>query len=234
MTFANLYNFPLYFQAVRQESASRAGTHLIPFSIALSVSSVGAGYYMRKTGRFWHLTQVSSALMMLMPLSFLLLIGREETTPDWCFYLLVLPTGLGGASVLTTTLVALINSVSRVDIAVATSMSYLFRNTGQILGVSLSGMLLQSVLKQQLRETITGPDAEEIINRIRHETSYIPLLPPETQAEAIQAYANALRYVYGLVLAMSVLMCLSNLLLEPKILPGFESKRRDPAVDADE
>ena len=41
-------------------------------------------------------------------------------------------------------------------------VTYLFRTTGQVLGVSLSGALLQAVLLQKLRERIHGPDAVEV------------------------------------------------------------------------
>lgn len=41
-------------------------------------------------------------------------------------------------------------------------MSYLFRSTGQILGVSMSGVMLQSLLKKELRHRITGPGSEEV------------------------------------------------------------------------
>ena len=41
-------------------------------------------------------------------------------------------------------------------------MTYLFRTTGQVLGVSLSGTLLQGVLLSKLRQRIHGPNAEEV------------------------------------------------------------------------
>lgn len=41
-------------------------------------------------------------------------------------------------------------------------VTYLFRTTGQVLGVSLSGAVLQAVLLQKLRERIQGPDAAEV------------------------------------------------------------------------
>lgn len=40
-------------------------------------------------------------------------------------------------------------------------VSYLFRTTGQVLGVSLSGALAQGILRKDLRERIHIPDAEE-------------------------------------------------------------------------
>lgn len=41
-------------------------------------------------------------------------------------------------------------------------VSYLFRTTGQVLGVSLSGALLQGVLLSKLKERIGGPNASEV------------------------------------------------------------------------
>ncbi|KDN36089.1 MFS general substrate transporter [Tilletiaria anomala UBC 951] len=232
-SFASLYNVPLYFQAVRLESASDAGLHLLPYSIALSVSSVTAGAYMRKYGRFYSYTIVSSCLMIVTPVMFCIVVGREDVWPDWAFYPMFLPAGWGGAAVLTTTLIALINSVSRADIAVATSMSYLFRNTGQILGVSLSGLLLQSLLKRQLQQTLGHlPHAAELISQIRHETSVIKTLPSDIRAEAVRAYASALRWVFVLYLAATVAMCAANLILERKVLLGFvESDKKDSNVE---
>jgi hypothetical protein len=43
-----------------------------------------------------------------------------------------------------------------------TAVTYLFRTTGQVLGVSLSGAVLQSVLLRKLRQRITGPGSLEV------------------------------------------------------------------------
>ena len=51
------------------------------------------------------------------------------------------------------------------------AVTYLFRTTGQVIGVSLSGALLQTVLTAKLRERIQGPDAASV----RHRR---PSLPP--------------------------------------------------------
>ena len=42
------------------------------------------------------------------------------------------------------------------------TVTYLFRTTGQVLGVSLSGTVLQAVLLRTLRSKITGPNSEEV------------------------------------------------------------------------
>jgi len=56
----------------------------------------------------------------------------------------------------------MIANIAKEDTAVATGIIYLFRTTGQVLGVSLSGALLQAVLTKQLRKRITGPGAFEV------------------------------------------------------------------------
>lgn len=46
-------------------------------------------------------------------------------------------------------------------------VTYLFRTTGQVIGVSLSGAVLQAVLLKNLRQRITGPGSEQIIEAVR-------------------------------------------------------------------
>lgn len=58
---------------------------------------------------------------------------------------------------------ALIRAAERSDMAVSTSMSYLFRYSGQLIGVALSNALLQEVLAKQLVRRITGPGANEVL-----------------------------------------------------------------------
>jgi hypothetical protein len=45
-------------------------------------------------------------------------------------------------------------------------VSYLFRTTGQVLGVSLSGTLLQAVLLSKLRQRVHVPNAEAVWFRL--------------------------------------------------------------------
>jgi hypothetical protein len=48
------------------------------------------------------------------------------------------------------------------DIATIASISYLFRSTGSVIGVSLVSTVFQSKLKQYLEQSITGPDAQNV------------------------------------------------------------------------
>ncbi|GJJ13074.1 hypothetical protein Clacol_007324 [Clathrus columnatus] len=46
--------------------------------------------------------------------------------------------------------------------AVATGITYLFRTSGQVLAVSLSGAIVQAQLKKELRRRIIGNGSEEV------------------------------------------------------------------------
>ncbi|EGO01838.1 hypothetical protein SERLA73DRAFT_71001 [Serpula lacrymans var. lacrymans S7.3] len=162
--FSMIYNVPLYFSAVRLNSSTNAGMHLLPHSVALSTGSVFAGWLMRRTGKLYMLTLLSTVLTVF---AGMLLITWNDQTASWHLWLDVVPQGLGMASLITTTLIAMIASVYKEDMAVATGITYLFRTTGQVLGVSLSGAILQEVLLRKLRERIRGPGSIEIIEQIR-------------------------------------------------------------------
>lgn len=63
---------------------------------------------------------------------------------------------------LTGTLIALIASVDRSEMATATGLTYLARYTGQVIGVATSSSLLQSVLLGSLQRRISGPGSGKV------------------------------------------------------------------------
>ncbi|KIM91030.1 hypothetical protein PILCRDRAFT_160549 [Piloderma croceum F 1598] len=220
--YSTLYNVPLYFTAVRLTSSSNAGLHLLPHSIALSVGSVFAGWMMRRTGKLYALT-VASALLTVIA-SVLIILWNENSSPIHLWGDIV-PQGFGMASMITTTLIAMIASVTKEDMAVATGITYLFRTTGQVLGVSLSGAILQAVLIKTLQERIRGPGSAEVIDRIRHSTDVIHTLNPRLQQAAVDSYADALRVIFIFQAACNVLSLLACLPIQEHDLPGTHEEQ---------
>jgi len=139
----------------------------------------------------------------------------------------IVPQGFGMASFITTTLIAMIAGVIKEDMAVATGITYLFRTTGQVLGVSLSGAILQAVLLQKLRERIQGPGSAEIIYEIRHSATSIPDLDPLWKKAAVDSYADALRVVFIFQAAMAFLAFLFCLPIQENPLPGTPQEQEE-------
>jgi len=220
--FSVLYNIPLYFSAVKLQNASNSGLHLLPHSVALSTGSVFAGWLMRRTGKLYTLTLLSA---LSATASTVLLCFWGDSTSNFHFWLDVVPQGFGMASLITSTLIAMIASVTREDLAVATGITYLFRTTGQVLGVSLSGAALQALLLRSLREKITGPNAGEIIEAIRHSTSIIPTLDPENRRAAVSAYGSALQIVFIFQATANFIAFLCCLPIQENPLPGSQEEQ---------
>ncbi|WVW82992.1 hypothetical protein I302_105008 [Kwoniella bestiolae CBS 10118] len=207
--YSVLYNIPLFFTIVQNRSSSNAGAHLLPNSILIGVGSLFVGWRMRHTGKYWFLGIACSSLMVLSSVGMLL---WKQDSPDWLTWLAQAPGGFGYAGVLTTSLVALMTHVTRRDrseTAVATSMSYLFRTVGQVLGVAISAAIVQYAVQKDLEKNIVGPGAKEVIYDIRHSTSSIPFLSPEQREIAVNAYEHALHLVFIFNLVVSVLTVLA-------------------------
>ncbi|KAI0786360.1 MFS general substrate transporter [Abortiporus biennis] len=222
--FSMLYNVPLYFSAVRLNSSTDAGLHLLPHSVAISTGSVFAGWVMRKTGKLYGLTLVSCALTVI---AATMVAMWNENTSNFHLWVDIAPQGLGMASVITTTLIAMIASVGKEDLAVATGITYLFRTTGQVLGVSLSGALLQAILTNKLRERIQCPDAAEIIEAIRHSTSIIPDLSEPLRKAAVDSYDDALRVVFICQAALNFICLLCCIPIQENPLPGTHEEQEE-------
>ncbi|GAA5833772.1 hypothetical protein JCM9279_001622 [Rhodotorula babjevae] len=224
VSFSILYFYPQFFEIVKQKSASEAGAHLLPNSIALSVGSLFAGWIIRRTGRYYWLIVTTSGLPVIALVSFVFLTESSGWFHTW---LAILPSGFGFASVITAGLIAIIASVDRSDMATATGLTYLFRYVGQVVGVASSASMLQSVLNAQLKSRIVGPDAPRIIDQIRHVSTSIPSLPPALQAAARESYRLALRAVFLLNLGVAVVCFLTSLPIREYALPGSFEEEED-------
>ncbi|KAK4056000.1 hypothetical protein OIO90_002995 [Microbotryomycetes sp. JL221] len=216
--FAIIYSIPLYFAAVKQYTTSYSGTFLIPNAVFASTASLLAGLYMARTGVYRTLLISVGVLGWIGPLAMIL--WNRKVTPEWAYWLSMIPAGIGYGGILTITLVALIAAVEPSQMASATGVSYLFRATGSVLGISLSTSILQNSLKSQLHKRITGKGSHKIIEAIRLDVNYIKTLPHHLQIAAIDSYEHAMHVVFiaTFVAAVGAFACL---LMIPQLgLPG--------------
>ncbi|KKA31180.1 hypothetical protein TD95_004472 [Thielaviopsis punctulata] len=190
---APLFFTPLFFQAVKGLSATRAGMLLIPSMLSGVTASLLGGMIIKKTGRYYWVTVASYGLLLFSVLPITLGIQARNTVG---LTLGLVLNCFGAGSGITTTLVALISNASQEDSAVVIACSYLFRSLGSSIGVSVGSAVMQQVLREQLSLRLTGDDAREIEDRVRQSLDYIKELPPFV-AEQVRT-----SYQYGLLGAM--------------------------------
>lgn len=158
---AILFYIPLYYQTVSSLSAAGAGLRLVP-AIAGGVSgSLFGGLAMQKTGKYYYLTVCAYILFFAAAIPVFLatgILGHSTATIS----LGIAAMGFGNGIGVTSTLIAVIAAAGNEEQAVATAVSYLFRALGQVIGVSVSSMLVQGGLRRELRRVLNGDDADEV------------------------------------------------------------------------
>ena len=214
--FLALYYIPLYLQ-IRGLSALKAGLRLIPNAAALSCGSLGSGYIMRTTGRYYYL---SCMFMSLLVLGSALYITLDLNTPDWATFLYMIPSGFGYGGMLTVTLVAMISAVEHKNQAVITSASYAFRSTGSTIGITIASAVFQNILTMELRDKYgSSKGGEKAINRIRNSLDEINHLPKGwDRADVMDSYMHAIRGAFVAGLALTITASVVSLFMREHVL----------------
>lgn len=189
-TFVNLFYVPLFFQAVMGLTATKSGLRLIPNFLAVSLGSLSAGLYMRRTGRYYKLT-VAVGVVALLGMSIVLHLSPSSSYLVQ-FTVLLLP-GFAYSTILTVTLLSLIAAVPVKYQACTTSIQYTFRATGSTLGVAIASAIFQAVTRKNLQDKIHSlvPDkdlANKIIRKALENTNYLKETPAPIREAISSSY----------------------------------------------
>lgn len=117
VVMAGIFYVPLYLQ-VLGSTATQAGLQILPSPVGVSMGSVGAGYMMKKTGKYVKLG-IGSLLAIVFGVT--LFTMQNEHSPVWLTSVAFYFVGGGYGAMLTTTLLACIAAVDHSQQAVITS-----------------------------------------------------------------------------------------------------------------
>ncbi|CAO3585366.1 unnamed protein product [Absidia cylindrospora] len=207
-----IYIAPLYFQGLLGYSPTHAGLFYLPKVVSVSLGSVLSGMYMSRTGEYLKITTCGAFL------SFFSMIGFCFWNPSTSLTQLLFclfADGLSFGSIITTTLIAMLSCVGSKDMATITSMSYLFRSAGGVIGISSTSAIFQAVVKNILTKEITGPDAEKYIEIARKSMTEVQtLLPPDILEIVLDSYQTAIRYSFAACACMASLAVFSTFFIQ--------------------
>jgi MFS family permease len=217
---SSVFLIPLWFQVVIGYSAAQSGAYLVPKIVASSIGSIASGVYMSRTGRYRGLTWICQIFMIVSPA--FISWRWSEITPQWEYVIYIVLDGFGFGSILTTTLVAMLASIPRDDIAVASAMSYLFRAAGAVFGVALSQSSLQAVLKWSLERRLAGKGAEAdaVIELARKAAASVrDTVPVEYLGDVVGAYSEAIRFGFLVCFGSAVVSIVGGMWMGQHELP---------------
>lgn len=217
LQFALVYYGPIYFQVVMGVSATRAGTLFIPQSAGTALGSLGSGLFMRATGKYRWLNLLMQVIMISgCSLILATFNASVEDVPPFIYLFMV---GFAYGSMLTVTLISLIAAVDHKYQAIITSASYAFRSTGSTIGITIGSAVFQNLLKTGLFNRFGDrPGATDEIRRIRENPDEVMHLPPGWHDGAIEAYVDALRGVWVVVLGFALLAAFTSLFIKEQVL----------------
>ena len=137
--FGAIYFLPVFVQGVIGNSVTSSGAILVPMLVAMIVTSVVSGQIISRTGRYKLPLIIGTALMGL---GYVILGTMNIDTTNVEVVVAMVLIGLGLGTAMQTYTLVVQNSVSREDMAVATSTTQLSRSIGAAIGLAILGTIL--------------------------------------------------------------------------------------------
>jgi EmrB/QacA subfamily drug resistance transporter len=207
--FGAIFFLPVFVQGVVGNSATNSGAILVPMLLAMVVTSIGSGQLISRTGRY-KLTMLAG--LVLMGAGFYMLSTFDVNTTNETVIEAMILIGLGlGATMQTYTLVVQ-NSVSRADLAVATSATQLSRSLGTILTSGMASSMakyIPAAALQKFQSAGNSATAGSVFD-----PTQLAHLPAAIAAGIRHGLSDALHPVFVAGLAMIVMSFIATLFIK--------------------
>ncbi|KAF9299436.1 hypothetical protein BGZ88_007898 [Linnemannia elongata] len=206
--FGVMFFMPLYFQIVRQESATSAGLEMLPLVGGLLITSISSGIMVSKWGQYRPFIWIGFILSTT-GIGLLTLLKVDSGRGAPIGFMLIIGLGLGLC--MQTLMLAVQSSVATKDIAVATANATFFRTVGSVMGVAIAGTVFNNGVKTHLAPIIAiNPQVVSVIA-----DSYLaPSFGPVLEQQILAAYMQAIRSAFVVCIPFMGLGFLTSLLIQ--------------------
>ncbi|OBA25439.1 MFS general substrate transporter [Hanseniaspora valbyensis NRRL Y-1626] len=211
-----MFYLPMYWTTILNLSTTETGLRLTPTFFSTAFGSLGAGIYMKKTGKYyWFL--MAFCVVGILGCVRLLFISPEISV--WQQYMCYTVPGFAMSVMITINLLIMIAAVPQEDQAACTSISYAFRSTGATVGISVAGLIFSKSLDSQLVKRVLSQVSEEhpkkyllhIIANAEKSSDYINIAPEWVKPVLRTCFHYALKYTYSFAFVSFLLasLCVS-------------------------
>ena len=151
--FAAVIFIPLYYQVVKGVSATASGYSMWPLLLGLIGTSVGAGFYLTRTGRYKALLLIGLGVLIV---GSFLLTHLSPTTATPTLWLWLALTGLGIGPSMSVFTVVIQNAAPRERLGTATSTLAFLRQVGGMVGLAVAGTVFTQGLSTQMPKQLSA------------------------------------------------------------------------------
>lgn len=216
--FGTIAFIPTYLQVVKHLEPARSGLFLLPMMLGLIGTSVLAGRFMSRTGRYKRLPTLSTALLGV---AALLLSTVDPDTSLWMIALCLFMTGIGIGPTMSVSMAAIQSAIPQRDIGIGTASVNMFRLTGGAIGTSAFGGIFALGLANYVRPLLPGDTAQAITHDL------IAGLEGALQAQVLQGFSDSITQIFVVTSALAFVACLISMRLEElplgNSLPGRQT-----------
>ncbi|KAH8586638.1 major facilitator superfamily domain-containing protein [Bisporella sp. PMI_857] len=211
------YYMPVYFEVAKNYSLITSAIAIFLFTFIVAPAAIIVGLVITKTGHYrpslwigWFFTTFGIGLFICL--------NQSTNILSWVFLSLVASIGLG--ILFSAQSFAAQASASNADLLFAGAMYSFFRAFGQTLGIAISGVIFQNVLKKNILATAYSAFADEC--DIREEKM--------AKEVVINAYIESLRIVWCIILLWTKEISLERKLQTEQRFK-YNSEKKRPTVD---
>ncbi|KAM0259971.1 hypothetical protein ACHAQJ_003064 [Trichoderma viride] len=140
------YWLPLYYQAILGASSLLSGVYILPYALALSVTSAGTGIFIKKTGNYKIPIMVGLSVMTL-GFGLLIDLGAQANWAKIIIFQII--AGMGAGPIFQSPLIAIQTNVEPRDIGSATASFQFLRQLGTATSVVIGGVIFDNEMQKQ-------------------------------------------------------------------------------------
>ncbi|KAJ5761109.1 hypothetical protein N7520_008265 [Penicillium odoratum] len=204
LTFLVIYFIPVYFQAVKLSTSTRAGVQFL-LSVILAVPTAIVADGLTKYDRYKPIHIFASAVILL-GLGLFTLLDAESSATEWIIFQIITAIGLGLLHI--STLAAVQVPLEEKDVGLATATWAFVRSHGAIWGIAIPAAIFNTEFAR-LSGRISNPAVSAQLaggEAYPHVSSkFIESLAPQVQREVVSVYTDALKLVWYVSLAFAAL-----------------------------
>ncbi|OGM46569.1 hypothetical protein ABOM_004672 [Aspergillus bombycis] len=230
--WANLFYVPVYLQNVRGYNPVMSGVIILPMVASHGVGSLISGQIISWAGHYkWTISVANFVWLVGVALQTL----YTRTSPVWAICVIGFLQGIGIGCAFQPGLVALLAHSRKADRAVANSLRNFLRIMGGSVGLTVSGTIVNNVLRNRLEGVIPAENIAKITSSV-HTLSTLDLTPQQKE-KVLDAYmagmhANFIMYapVIGVCFLCAILIQ-DNGVAEKDSKPAANEQTQANAVD---
>jgi EmrB/QacA subfamily drug resistance transporter len=227
--FGAMTFLPLYQQTVQGANPTVSGLLMTPLMVGSAVTSILAGVFTTKTGKYKMVPVVGGAVMAV---GMFLLSRIGVGTSRWQLGIDFVILGLGMGCLMQMVSLIAQNSVEVKDMGAATSARMFFQQMGGSLGVAAFGAVFAARMNSVLAASSTGAGAKLHVTG-SFDPAVVSSLPPAVKQVVFHAVAHGVQGVFLFVLPASILVFVLALFIKEVPLRGRAPKEQAAAPEAE-